>query len=168
MITPVPFLIDGNNVLFALKKAGTEANRIGLCRHLGELARAGEKVTVVFDGPPPQGPLAREVDEPGVTIYFSSGRTADEVIAELILADTAPRRLTVVSTDHEIRRNAHKRRCPTLDSEAFAEILLSPPATRRPGEPAEKRQGLLSEEETEAWLKEFHLDTLDDEPEDRP
>ena len=119
----MPFLIDGNNLMFALRKAGADVGRSGVVSLLALLADAGERVTVVFDGAAPAGPLAQQVEDPRVAIVYASPQSADECIMQFIAADSAPRRLTVVSTDHELRRAARKRRCPSALSEDFAELL---------------------------------------------
>ena len=90
-----PYLIDGNNLIFALADAGREVGRVGLCKLLSELLDEGT-VTTVFDGPPPPGPMARQIEITGVTVHYSSGRPADEVIIEHIQANSAPRRLRPV------------------------------------------------------------------------
>ena len=162
----MPFLIDGNNLMFALRKAGADVGRSGVVSLLALLADAGERVTVVFDGAAPAGPLAQQVEDPRVAIVYASPQSADECIMQFIAADSAPRRLTVVSTDHELRRAARKRRCPSALSEDFAELLLrmqsQPPRPARV-EPPEKRTGLQANQ-LEQWLKDLRLD-VDETPE---
>ena len=158
----VPLLIDGNNLMYAMNDAGMDVGREGLCRILARVA-GSEPVRVVFDGPPRrQGP---DVPDGAVEVLFSQRRKADDVIAELIAADTAPRRLTVVSTDHEIRRAARRRRCRTVTSEDFTASVarrLARPKRPPAPEPPEKRAG-LTPEQTRQWLKELHLETEDDD-----
>lgn len=116
---------------------------------------------VVFDGGPPPEPAAEPAADDRIEVHYSGRRNADEIIAEHIAANTAPRRLTVVSTDHEIRRAARRRRCKTQSSEEFAAGLMRAmdrPRKPRPAEPPEKRLGLTAEQ-TEAWLKELQLDS---------
>ncbi len=181
----VPLLIDGNNLLHALAKAGRAVSRSGLCRLLGELAGGGRKVSrgrlmparslgtvrVVFDGRPPAGALAEQVADERIDVVFSGRRSADEVIAESIAADSAPRRLTVVSTDRAIRKAARRRRCKVALSEDFAEELLrllERPPRRSATEPAEKRRG-LTPRQAEAWISELELGETDScQPEGQP
>ena len=155
-----PYLIDGNNLIYALADAGREVQRAGLCKLLEPLLAHG-RVTTVFDGPPPPGPMAKQIEATGVTVHYSSGRSADEVIIEQIQANSAPRRLTVVSTDREIRQAAKRRKCRSVTSQDFAvrlEKLAEPPRRRGPSEPPEKTEGLDGKHVAE-WMKEFGYDS---------
>ena len=152
----MPFVIDGNNLIYALADAGREVGRAGLCKLLAPLLARGP-VTAIFDGPPPPGPMARQIELTGITVNYSCGRPADEVIIEHIRANSAPRRLTVVSTDREIRQAARRRRCKSVTSQDFAvllEKLTEAPTQRRPSEPPEKTDG-LSGKHVDEWMKEF-------------
>ena len=151
----VPLLIDGNNLMHALAGAGVEVGRAGLCRLLERARLDFRRVHVVFDGPP-RGQIAAGA----VQVTYSGQRSADDILAECIAADTAPRRLTVVSTDHQVRRAARRRRCRTETSESFARRLVR--ALRRdrraePPEPPEKQTG-LTEAQTRRWLRELGLE----------
>jgi uncharacterized protein len=158
---PMPYLVDGNNLFFAFRKVGDDLGRSGLAKRLGQLADiTGQRVAVVFDGAAPHGALAEQVGDERIEVVFSAPRTADEVLCERIAADSAPKRLVVVSTDHEIRRAARRRRCQAIRSEDFVEILDAMiERSRRPrkGEPPQKRQGLTSQQ-AQQWLKELNLD----------
>jgi hypothetical protein len=155
----VPYLLDGNNVMHALAAAGADCSQAALCRMLGALAEAGERVCVVFDGPEPDPQLAAQMEDPRVQTAYGGPRPADELILQRIAADSAPRRLTVVSTDRRIRAAGRKRRCNVLTSERFVPLLLTAgeSADRPAPEPPEKRQG-LSPEQTRRWLREFGYD----------
>jgi ABC-type multidrug transport system fused ATPase/permease subunit len=48
--------------------------------------------------------VAAQIQQTGVKVTWSLERTADEIILKWIAQDTAPKLLTVVSTDKEIRR----------------------------------------------------------------
>ena len=165
----VGLLIDGNNLMHALRKAGADAGRGMLCRLLGDLPAGRERVCVVFDGPPPSRDLAGQLSGDRIEVHYSGPRKADEIIAEEIAADSAPRRLTVVSTDRQVRRQARRRRCRVRLSEEFAELLLRGRPARPPAaEPPEKRRG-LTPEQTEAWMRELQLDNVETRPtEDGP
>jgi len=158
----MPYLIDGNNLIFAMMEVGPEIGRLGLCRLLATLVQAGQKVRVVFDGPPPPAPTAQQLIDTGIQASFCPKAPADREIIELIREDSAPKLLTVVSSDREIRRAAAPRRCKSISSEDFARSLCKiPPVSDGPplpghGEPNEKRKGLRPEQ-TKRWLKEFGL-----------
>jgi len=156
----VPYVVDGNNLLHALAAVGADVGRGGLCGLLEPLAKA-ERVEVVFDGHSPREGVARPIARGAVRVTFSGGRSADDVVLERVDNATAPRRLTVVSTDREIRRGARRRRCRGVTSEQFARQLLAGASQGReppkPAEPTEKRQG-ISGKDTDYWLREFGLD----------
>ena len=159
----MPYLIDGNNLIHALMEVGPEVRRVGLCEVLAEALPAGEDVTVVFDGPHPEGGLPGELAE-RLEAIFTPGHPADETICARIASDSAPRRLIVVSSDREIRRAATRRRCQSVTSEDFSRELCrllrraSQTSAERP-EPPEKRSG-LDEGQTDDWMRVFGL--LDD------
>lgn len=156
----MPYLIDGNNLMPALADAGPEVGREGLCRLLGPLLEQGQVVRVVFDGAPPPAGVAAQIARSGVQVTYSGARPADEHLIKLIEADTAPRTLTVVSTDHEIRRTAERRRCKVLTSQEFAVTLLHIHAARNKPKPPKSpelkgKQKGLNDKETRDWLREF-------------
>ena len=161
----MPYLIDGNNLMYALSEAQGGVGRLGLCKLLMGLPARGQRVRVVFDGPEPPSGLARQIEDTGLEVHYSGPRIADDLITEHITADSAPRRLTVVSSDREIRKAASRRRCRIIKSEEFVPMLLRiveshrrcESKTRRGGEPKEKREG-LSQEQTQKWLREFGFD----------
>ena len=156
----MPFLVDGNNLMFALRKAGVDAGRQKICTLLAALAKtANTSVAVVFDGPKPPPAVLRQMEYPAIEIAFSELAKADELIVARIKANSAPRRLVVVSSDHEIRIPAQHRRCQVIRSEDFVPLLLEAvnPPPQRPREPREKYQG-LTDDEAKKWIKEFGLD----------
>jgi predicted RNA-binding protein with PIN domain len=155
----MPILVDGNNLMYALRKAGQNVDRDGVARLLAALAKGKERICVIFDGPMPRFG-SDELADAKLEILYSLHRQADELLAERIAANTAPRRLVVVSTDREVRKIAKHRGCQSVTSEEFVPLLfqrierLSRPRVR---EPSEKQKGLTSEQ-AEQWLKELGLD----------
>ena len=166
----MPVLIDGNNLQYAAFDEEPErpVGRVKLCQILGVWARRlGECVSVVFDGPVPDGGLLQQFGDSHVTVTFSgSGVSADSVIAALIAADSAPRRLVVVSTDREVARAAKRREATSMRSDEFWQLVQS--ELRRPerlvDEPPEKRRG-LADQQTDDWLRAmgFDVNPADDE-----
>jgi predicted RNA-binding protein with PIN domain len=158
----MPVLIDGNNLLFAARDTDPERppSRSTLCLKLGQWARrTGENVAVIFDGPAPAGPLARQIDDPDVAVgYSGAGVSADDVLIRTIEADSAARLLLVVSSDREIARVARRRRARAMRSDEFWALLQGDLARpqRSPLEPDEKRRGLRAAD-TESWLRELGL-----------
>ena len=158
-------LVDGNNLMFALAEVAVDADRARLPRLLEAFARReGVDVTVVLDGRPyrPRGSAAEDREYAGVVVRYSGTRTADEVLAELVDADTAPRQLMVVSSDRQVQKQAHRRRCKVVDALDFARLLKAPPARRPPDEPKAKTQG-LDKGQLNQWLKEFGLGSMSDD-----
>jgi hypothetical protein len=69
--------------------------------------------------------------------FSGPDREADDLIEAQIAASTAPRLLTVVSSDRRIKAAARKRGCKVLTSSAFLERLVLD--AQRPNRPAPKR-----------------------------
>lgn len=171
----MPLIIDGYNLLNATGITGSGAARSELQRSRTALLNfLAEKLTprevaqtiVVFDasGAPPGLPATLE--HRGLVVRFAKGYSeADELIVELIRAETSPRRLTVVSSDHAVQRAARRRRATAIDSEAwFAEIerrRAPPSAARDNSRPA----GKLSPDDVQYWLSQFATAA---EPFDKP
>ncbi len=155
----MPLLIDGYNVLHETMPpplAGLDEGR--LCVALSRSVFRNERSVVVCDGRPK--PLrASESPVDGVELVFSgAGRSADDVIIAMIEADSAPRRLTVVSSDRKIRAAGRKRRVRVWSSAEFIARLVrglgqSPPLPRdaKPG-------GGLTPEQVDDWLDTFGIE----------
>jgi predicted RNA-binding protein with PIN domain len=166
----MPLLIDCYNLLHAdmpPELAGLDT--AGLCQLLGRSGWKKDGVTVVCDGR--VGPLGlTESPVDGVELIYSGpNRSADDVIIDLIDAYSAPRRLTVVSSDRQIRKAARRRRASTWSSEEFVKKLAAvlrqrPAAEPRPGKPA---TGALDEYEVDWWLRRFGFDPGDQPREEK-
>jgi predicted RNA-binding protein with PIN domain len=159
----VPVVIDGNNLLHAARDADALSPLIGrsmLCNTIGRWAELrGERVHIVFDGPAPDAPLAKQIAHPAVQVSYSgSGRTADALLTYLIEGDSAARRLVVVSSDRQVIRAARRRRAKPIGSDMFWRSVKRDLARPAPGrtEPEEKEAG-LNPAATQEWLTEFGL-----------
>lgn len=109
----MPFLIDGSNVLGMMRvdRHGDDAKR-GLVRLLASFARAKRtRVTCVFDGPEPAS-FAKHLGS--VTVVFSSGRPADDIITERA---SSGRGWNVVTSDRGLAARVTRR-----------EVKVIPPA----------------------------------------
>ena len=155
----MPVLIDGNNLLFAAQKRDPEhpIGRTQLCELAGNWhRRTGDRVHIVFDGPAPGRQRAEQIGDRDVEVTYSGGETADAVIIALIQADSAARRLRVVSSDREIATAAKRRLAMPVRSEEFwiemRRTLEREP--RRRLDPAEKFRG-ADADEVDAWMEEF-------------
>lgn len=163
----MPTLIDGYNLLHVTGIAGRgrgpnwlEQSRQAL---LGFLAASIEPsqlphTTVVFDAKAAPPGLPRVVTHQGITVrYADKYENADELIIELIAADTSPHRLVVVSSDHQIQRAAKRRKAHAVDSDVwYAELLRSRReraelAAETPDQPPVP----LLKEDVDYWIRQF-------------
>ena len=121
----MPLLVDTWNVLHQTGVLPPDLAGPSL-KKLGQLIRqskwGGERVLLVCDGTAP-GP------HPGLpegihAVFSGHDREADDLIEGHIAASTAPRRLTVVSSDRRIKTAARKRGCTVLTAQAFLERLV--------------------------------------------
>ena len=160
-------LIDGYNLLNAVGITGRgvglgslERSRLALLNFLAESLASDEipNTTVVFDAANPPPGLPRVVDHRGLTVRFASQYDeADTLIEELIRAETVPRRLTVVSSDHRLQRAARRRRARAVDSDVwYAEVIQRLRQQRETGPEVPAKPGVpLLEEEVARWLERF-------------
>jgi len=155
-------IIDGHNLLWAIQGAGEGFESISdvqLCHILGRyLKLTGGKGEIVFDGTGPTD-KSRFDNISNLEVFFAGLATdADTVIEYKIRASTAPRRLTVVSSDQRLQKAARTRKALAIKSEVLWDNLRKQLSRKKTSkEPAEKRRG-LSESETEQWLKFFGLE----------
>jgi rRNA-processing protein FCF1 len=111
----MPWLIDGSNVLGAMHvdRHGDVGKR-SLARALAGFARAKQtRVTCIFDGPEPAS-FARHLG--AVTIVFSFGREADDLIAEQAAQG---RGWTVVTSDRGLASRVQRRQVEIVTAPAF-------------------------------------------------
>lgn len=169
-------LIDGYNLMHVagLMRArfgpgGLEKARRSLIGVLaGSLGTESDIATIVFDA---RTGLAesQSVHESRATrdirVEFATGSGgADERIEQLIQLHSAPKRLTVVSSDARIRTAAQRRGARAVDSETYwrqtVERRLR--SNRQLASNSEKPAGRLSRD-NESWLKEFEGLISDDD-----
>jgi predicted RNA-binding protein with PIN domain len=122
-------LIDGYNLLNATGIGAGEGKgstlhraRLALLNFLARVLdpREAAHTTVVFDAQASPPGLPKVFVHHGLTVRFAARHVdADSLIEELILADTAPRRLTVVSSDHRVQRAARRRGARAVDSDVW-------------------------------------------------
>ncbi len=158
----MPFLIDGHNLVHSLYKFDDQFESVDeyeLCRILYKyLSNIRERGEIVFDGngPPEKEPFMRFRN---LEVHFSGSESdADTVIEEKISLCTAPKGLTVVSTDRRIREAARKRRCTSLKSEVFWVRLFE--RLDRPNAPAVEPKAKyygIPKGEVEMWMRIFGL-----------
>jgi len=146
---------------------GLERARLALLNFLAESLDAGEvaKTTVVFDAKDAPAGLPRTVNHRGLVVRFAARYPdADSLIEELIGEESAPRSLTVVSSDHRIQRAARRRKATPVDSDVWYNSLLklrSRRKTIRESAAAEtKPPSPLLSEDVDYWLKIFGGESL--------
>ncbi len=160
-------LIDGYNLLHVSGILGRgpaaksfQASRLALLNFLAESLGAQEaaKTTVVFDASQAPRGLPDSLVHRGIRVRFAlKYESADDLIEELIRADSSPRRLTVVSSDHRIQRAARRRRAKAVDSQTWYGELLARRRRHEPSAPAgEARPPLpLLAEDVAYWIRQF-------------
>ena len=159
----MPFIIDGTNLLCSIEELHGQhepRSEVQLCHVLARyFARLRDLGEVVFDGAGPPDKSAFDGLGDVEVIFSGFNSDADTVIEEKIEANTASRRLTVVSSDRRLRKAAAARKATALKSELFWEQVQTELRRAKPApvEPEEKREG-LTEGETEKWLDLFGLD----------
>jgi len=158
----MPFIIDGHNLLWSVQQADTHAEPltdIQLCRLIACYLRVvGDSAQVVFDGPGPRDKADFD-NIAGVEVIFAGpAADADTVIENKLRADSASRRLTVVSSDRRLRAAARARKAAAVKSDVFLDTVSRAltHSTKSRKEPVQKRQGLTSAE-TDQWLDFFGL-----------
>lgn len=162
-------LIDGYNLLHAAGMARANYGpgdlqrcRTRLVRYLlhkltpAEIARA----TVVFDARDPPVGVPSRLTVAGLKIAFANpGGDADALIQELLAEHSAPKRVLLVSSDHQLQRAARRARSEFVDSEDFFSLLerrrrKRPEEIDEGGRPDPKFEG-LSAAETAHWESLF-------------
>jgi hypothetical protein len=117
----MPILLDGNNLLHRLPGGGRgrdEVRRMVLDR----VRHERQRVTVVFDGPPPVGRPARE-SLGRATVVWSGERKADDVIIATLPCGGSARQWVVVTDDRELARRARDRGAETRDVASWQSSL---------------------------------------------
>lgn len=162
-------LIDGYNLLHAsgilgrgIGPGGLERSRTALLNFLVESLseRDLSGAIVVFDARDAPPGLPRTTSHRGLAVRFAEqGSDADQVIEELIRADTSPRRLVVVSSDHRLHRAAKRRGAQPIDSDRwYAEVLRQRIARQRGTRPVNKPSEPSTTGEVDYWLRQFGME----------
>ena len=159
-------LIDGYNLLHAsgiLPRGSGPSTlpraREALLNYLVAVLPPEEltQTTIVFDAADAPPGLPDVYTQRGLTIRFAREHaTADDLLEVLIRNDSAPRKLTVVSSDHQVQRAARRRRANTVDSDLWhADIRRRRRDEGAASETEIKPIAPLNEAEVQHWLEEF-------------
>ena len=125
-----------------------------------------DKTTIVFDAKKAPPGLPDKYEYHGIQIVFARDwDSADELIQLEIRRHSAPKNLTVVSSDHAIHRKAIARGAHVIDSDDWldqqvrARSRLESNVTQNAAAIAEQdlesKNRELSDEEKKKWLSEF-------------
>ena len=159
----MPLLIDCYNVLHTdmpQQLAGLE--EVALCNALANSKWSRERISVVCDGVvKPGGPAVSPVEEVDL-VYSGPGRSADDVIIQMIDHDSAPRRLLVISSDREIQKAARRRRAKSWTSDRFIHELAK--SIQSGSKTKSRSKSVMSDNDVRKWAEAFGLDP--DEPVD--
>ncbi len=161
-------LIDGYNLLHAagiiprgIGPGTLERARTALLNYLAAAIGPEQlpRTTIVFDAAERLPELPRTTEHSGMKVHFAAGYAdADTLIEELIRGHSAPRQLTVVSSDHQVQRAARRRRARSVDSDVwFAGVAAQRRSAQQPGTqamPARPPVPLLKED-VEYWIRWF-------------
>lgn len=160
----MPLLIDGYNLYHFARSVyiddGIDLALTAFVSIIDEWTRRSrQKVTLIFDGSIPPALRQSSASLGSVALEFSGpGSDADSVIERHILTYSAPKLLTIVSSDHRIQKAGRRRHCKILGSDEFwakmaKKLTAKPPAP----EPRQKQSGLFSHE-VNYWMKIFGFD----------
>ena len=158
----MPIIVDGYNLLHLVQKTSEDSGEITdvqMCHLINDYLRLiNESGEIIFDGiGPPEKSGFDHISNLEI-VFVGSHTDADTVIENKIIASSASKRLTIVSSDRRVRNAAKARKAVSLKSETFWDKLQKQLSRKRTvREPAEKRRG-LNKSETDQWIKFFGLD----------
>jgi hypothetical protein len=150
----MPVIIDGNNLLHSLPNE--EQNRDGVRRRALDAVRSGGmRLMVVFDGPSPEG--SPDPEHLGrLTIRYSGGSSADDLILRLLRRSGQATDWVVVTDDRALRNRVRDL--------GAAVRTLGEWQTQRKSKPRRvSREPKLSSREVEDWEAFFSSDRDDTE-----
>jgi uncharacterized protein len=166
MPRPRRLIIDAFNVLHVTGALDPQYAGPGLA-DLADLiatSRWGQiRSSLICDGP---GVNAR-MKPPGNVeiIYAGAGKDADSLIESIVRASSAPRFLSVVSSDRRIQKAAKKRRAEVISSDAFLQRLnldANRQSSSKPSPPRHlKPDGPIPSPEVKKWLSQFGISDSD-------
>ncbi|MFZ5854684.1 MAG: NYN domain-containing protein [Chloroflexota bacterium] len=113
----VRLLVDGTNLLHALRRGAEPAPAATLIGRLRALIPPSVRIEIVFDGPPDPGSSNVRVAS-GVTVRYSGRMSADALLARLVSEAAAhtietAATILVVTDDHELARELRRRGATT-------------------------------------------------------
>ena len=157
----MPIIIDTYNALHVTGVLPPElavGEPEGLARLIAASRFGSEAVWLICDGVPRGATRVGRIVIEGA----GPGKSADDHIAAFLERSSAPRRLTVVTSDRAIQRKARSRGAECVKSEDFLAMLADDarrvkPARGRPAPPSPRRSVPLSEREVAGWMTLFAI-----------
>ncbi len=168
-------LIDGYNVVAPVAPPGRHSDPAWLQRermrlldrlaeHLDESTRG--RTCVVFDAANPPADRSRQFTHASIDVRFAVEYSeADDLLEELIAVHSAPKQLTVVSSDHRVQTAAARRGATTFDSQPWLDDLLEgrlrlAPAASAAGQGSDaiedpKPDAEMTPDDLQHWLETF-------------
>jgi predicted RNA-binding protein with PIN domain len=121
------------------------------------LRQSGESGEIIFDGIGPRDKSGFD-NISNLDVSFAGPEIADTIIERKIKANTAPKRLSIISSDRRLRRAAQTRKATAVKSKDFwRDVQKQLRRKKKAKEPIEKHLG-LTESETKQWLEIFGLE----------
>ena len=159
----MPLIIDTYNVLHVTGVLPPEA-AVGEPEGLARLIEASrfrdDAVWLICDGVPRGAARVGRIVIEGA----GPGRSADDHIAAFLDRSSAPRRLTVVTSDRAIQRKARSRGADWMKSEEFLarlaeDVLRARPTRKKVADASQnpRRSVPLSEREVAGWMTFFAI-----------
>jgi hypothetical protein len=157
----VPIIIDTYNALHVTGVLPPEL-AVGEPEALARLIAASrfgsEAVWLICDGVPRGASRVGRIVIEGA----GPGKSADDHIAAFLDRSSAPRRMTVVTSDRAIQRKAKSRGAECVKSEDFLAMLADDARRMRPAKPSARkpdprRSVPLNEREVAGWMTLFEI-----------
>lgn len=157
-------IIDAYNVLHQWRGGPTEVTRgRDLAALAGLVSRTSfgtSRVRFVCDGAAPNASMSHIGAQ---FVYAGSGHSADEVIIHDVGTSTAPRRITVVTSDRRIAASVRRHGAEVIASGSFLARVIREAALGRFA--ADRRPAIsevpLGSAEIGVWLREFGYSNVD-------
>jgi uncharacterized protein len=156
------YLIDGYNLMYALGlvrrnggRAGWERARKQMLDWLAEqLGKAASDTRVIFDAQNTVGGVIEEAYR-GLHVIRDRGRTADDLIEDLLKEERSPQSLTVISNDSRVREAASRRGSKVLRCSEYVDELMKSQKRAKPDPIQDEKDAQPTPDEKAKWLKAF-------------
>lgn len=156
-------IIDSFNVLHvtgALDPERAGPDLAGLAELIASSRWGRIRSTLVCDGP---GANVR-MKQPGMVeiVFAGPGRDADTLIETILARSSAPRSITVVSSDRRLQRSARRRRARWMASDDFLRRLnVDAGGTTRHGATPTRPGGPIGSDDVQRWIDRFGIGAKD-------